>query len=1251
METAVSSFDTVIGNLDFNSMKPGSYEVVVRYGEERLSSKSIEILSYAKPAYMISAEPDRREVFAGEKVTYKVKAGFFDNTSVAGLRLRYSGYWNKEIAGEIALDDNGEGSFTFIPEYYEEKEPYYPKSFDLTFSPKDGEEGDISATAGVQVFGPDIHIQSYSRKIDKDGNPGKYELSAKLNKIDISGMDGQNGEYLSDPVTGYPIQAEIIRISYLARESGEYYDPICRCVKKIFSYEQKEETVEKAVGKTDGNGEWKFERELKRTGNVSYRIIFSGVDSKKRKFQSIAYDQYYLYGGSEELSVSLSLPKDREDYNFSVGEPIELSLDIANGKLADATSILYYRTGRKIDRKEVSRDFTFFDEFKKDFMPSVQYQAVMLGPSGFIETNQVAASYKETDSEIELEITPDKEKYKPGERAVLDLKAQAKGGQPVDGEINISVVDEALFHILPYDFRQEILPTLYSDIYTPAITGFSNFEQRRGGAEFGGCFLAGTMIATDRGARPIEDLKPGDRIITREKEKEAGESVPAVIQGISTHNVDGYIVINKQLRLTPEHTIFINGKWAPAGSARLKDRLSSANGSAVEISSIEYVRAEKIPVYNIVVGRYHTYLADGFFVHNAEKGGRARINFADVAYFGTLRAVNGSAGPVSFTLPDSITSYRVTAAAFDPLNMLAGEKIKLLPVSLPLFIDSTLVPGYLSGDSPILRIRLYGDGYEKGKDSQVSVEIPTLGIDKSEKVSGQTFTLALGPLPEGRHKIEISAKQGENEDKIVREFKALSSHFRSFETRSYPVVEGPASFEGYEAGLTEVVFTDSGSGPFYNELSDMSAQEGIRIDQRAAAYVAKTLLEKHFKEDRVSEKIDSLPYLQENGGLSLFPYSEADLEVSALLADLLPEQVFKNDLTSYFNSSLSDKKSDITRIARSLYGLASLREPVLTKLDKVSRDNRAGTLDQIFFGLAYAKLGAKDEACKIYSGKVRELLRIEGEGAYISGQEGDRRIKLTAAAGMLSAYCAEDDSDRLWEYLSLNRPEKTLDLLERVLIARNRLAGYQAVKTRFNYSAGAKSESIELGHGEGRGLILDRQELDSLSFSSVSGEITALVRFERTKDPKEIKKDSTISISRKYLKNGKEIKEAASGDKVLIRIAPKTDKKSSEQNYQIIDRLPAGLKPSIRTYDASFDPEEGDICNPIFYPALTEDNGVYFVIDKNFNFDEKACPERTINYYARAVVEGEFSAEPAMIQRMNDIRKINISDKSSITIK
>jgi predicted lipid-binding transport protein (Tim44 family) len=160
----------------------------------------------------------------------------------------------------------------------------------------------------------------------------------------------------------------------------------------------------------------------------------------------------------------------------------------------------------------------------------------------------------------------------------------------------------------------------------------------------GGCFPAGTMVRTPKGASPIEMLAVGDHVVSVD---ERGRQVPAKITAVAA-------VVSELLELRTRHGVLVttdehpletaNGEFVYAGDIVAGDRLVVLRRGmlkrAAVVDSVHLDREEM--VYTLSVDGPHTFIADGFVVHN-KGGGGGGGGFRS----GSRRSSGGSSRPLT----------------------------------------------------------------------------------------------------------------------------------------------------------------------------------------------------------------------------------------------------------------------------------------------------------------------------------------------------------------------------------------------------------------------------------------------------------------------------------------------------------------------------------------------------------------------------------------------------------------------------
>jgi hypothetical protein len=138
------------------------------------------------------------------------------------------------------------------------------------------------------------------------------------------------------------------------------------------------------------------------------------------------------------------------------------------------------------------------------------------------------------------------------------------------------------------------------------------------------CFIAGTLVKTATGEKPIEEVQPGDVVLSFDPERRNASSEQLERQSVTRSFVRTAPVVldihvgTETITATPEHPFWvIVAGWTAAGELRRGSALLTKDGVIVHI---DYVvkREGAFNVYNFEVGNSHTYYVSnlGILVHN-----------------------------------------------------------------------------------------------------------------------------------------------------------------------------------------------------------------------------------------------------------------------------------------------------------------------------------------------------------------------------------------------------------------------------------------------------------------------------------------------------------------------------------------------------------------------------------------------------------------------------------------------------------
>lgn len=1229
----VSDTGAFIGEIPLSNVQPGYYSVVISQGDDDIVTSGFSVETYTKPAYQVTLEPDKKAIFAGETVNFTGRTQFFEGTPVSRVKLSFRG----TTSGEVESDDDGKFAISYTPSYVEDNNSYYaayPKTEGVSVAPTVSEEGDIESFVNVQVFGPRLALDAKTEAVVGTGTVSFSVHHITLDRLN-NGTAKDSSDYHGDPAPGQAITGKLYEHRWEKQETGEYYDFINKTTAKRYQYTDVKTFLADVAVTTDQNGQAAYE--FPAEAEKFYQLDAETVDAQGRR----ARTSTYLYGTRSDQHQHRNqyyfLDTGRTDNAYHLGERVALRMKRGTDELSSGPGNRYLfrlaQRGLRSYRIGTSHDFSF--SFDESFVPNIVAKGIYWNGVTFFESDSTSLTFAKDDRKLDIEVVPDQASFRPKDTVTLGIHVRDKNGIGQLSDVNISLVDEAIFKIQGQEV--DTLGELYRSVPSGVIQSYASHQYPlEAGAEGGGgCFLAGTKILLPGNLeKNIEDVKAGDKVLTRESER-SPRMVEARVKKTTRHVVSSYLLINEALRVTPEHNLYVNSRWMVAADVRPGDHLLDRAGRWIPVTSIEK-RAAKVEVYNLEIQDVQTFFADLFYVHN-QKG---RELFVDRTFFGAVRTDRSGRGSVQLKLPDNLTSWRITTQAVsDALG--AGHGTTLLPVKLPFFVDMVLNTQYLEGDKPVMTVRSFGDELSSGQAVTFGVEAPSLGIPERQTYEARAFErvgVPLPALPVGTHRVTVSGKSGNREDKVIRQITAVKSFRTRAETNSQEL-SPTTKLTGSDQGVTSVTFMDQNRGRFYSTLARLSGAYGDRLDQKLARLVARALLSEYFGEEEEPEPFTPGNYQEQNGGLTLFPYSDADLSLSANAAMVARDKLDRNALAQYFYNVLDDRNEGRERAAIALSGLAALDEPVLTPIKRMLRVADLSLVERLALTRGLTLLGDVESA-RI---QLHRILEEHGEklDPYVrikSGADQDDLLGLTAQAAVVAAITGEEHADGLFQYITRNATKDILLYLEQLTYVVRVLPRTTPQGTQFTYVLGGQRVTKQLEKGETFRLELSPEQRSDIRFEDIQGNVGVITRYAVPID-QGIRTDSTISVRREYQPHGRAMtREFSEADLVQVNLPYSLSDKALDGCYQVTDYLPAGLKFVGKPYLRGISDQN------VWYPYEISGQRISFCVSKGVS-------GKPIRYYARVISKGEFTAEGPIMQSLRSVGSFNLSDSTSVTIK
>ena len=661
-------------------------------------------------------------------------------------------------------------------------------------------------------------------------------------------------------------------------------------------------------------------------------------------------------------------------------------------------------------------------------------------------------------------------------------------------------------------------------------------------------------------------------------------------------------------------------------------------------------------VYNFTVADHHTYFANGIYVHN-DKGG-TREDFRDTAVFSVVSTDANGWGTFTFTLPDNITSWQVSAGA-----VRGGEKVQggysniPLKVSRALFVVPNVNTQYLVGDEPNIPVRAYGSALEESAAINFTIKSETLNLNIStEGKAFETSYAALPPLSEGQHSLEVRGKdESGNSDGVKLNFEVKESNLEQTVAKEEKIQEG-TNLDGSLTHRTDVTFVNKEMASVYNFLQVAAARQGERVDEAVARAVGTKNLNTYFKGKYTLREFSNLryqyaPMTGEGLGVALLPYSDTDLRLSVLVAAVDADLWDTAGLKQYFQFILENEETSVSEKIMSITGLAALGKKPLNELNYLVENFDLSLEDKIYAAWGYSLLEDSSKSTKLFIQLLEESKETIDNTLYLTASQAtlEETLSWTTLMAGLAQRLGSDQRDALWNYVIEHEEELEethlgrIDL-EKLLVVKYRLSSNASdIESSFSLNG----EKIILKNNDVYTLSVTPEELGRLNFKNIKGEIFAITTYREKTQIDSIQNSATLKLSKVYRVNGEERSTFKPGD--IIQVYFKVEVPVEvEGSYRITDYLPSGLQSASNTYV----PLQWELVqNTSMHLHPYEDQGqeLSFYISCNPDYP---CEPKEFYYLARVINTGKFIDEPAIIQGIEDPDQIRAEgERQWITIE
>jgi hypothetical protein len=665
---------TAVINLQNNVESWWRYGITLMQGDEIMARKRITIRDYVKPSYVFDIDvPFYAWMPHINPVDVSLTASFFEGTPAKNIDFNIS-CWNASNS-EIALitDEAGYAEASLLldnPSY--NNNAWQPANINAVFV-LSGIENEYQRKTG-SFFGlfRDVMLES-------EYSAGTLNITTSLvdptnfvprEEKDNRAYYGYNyggfydyyywyyyswgswGYDYADILRGAP--ADVTVTGTLHRnwtdkiETGTYYDFIQKRNMTSYRYESRTEVVGTFAASTSG-GRGAFENLPVNIPDSWYYIELEWLDTRGQLVQQTVYlyeRGMWDYWWRDDSIHSYRLASDSR--NFTEGQRINFELE-DNGAAVNSIPangrIFYAVSGSEFITTGISNSANFNHVMTDEYVPNVYISGAYFNGRHVFPLAVTQYLFNSSEREILIDITTDKDRYRPAENATVTITARDLQGRIVpDARVSLSVVDEAAFAV--EDQNINTLRMLYAYIYIPWVNTYHSYVQHS---------LFGSPMGEKGGGGD------GDTQVRRNFKDNA-----AFLTGTTDSNGRATFVIDLPDNLTSWRlTAQVVGENADGNlcAGNIKQPLIVSIPLFLTVNSLpEYIYGDDITVSARINGQNIS----------GNPQITAKLTAADGAFTGSMEATALSDAPLSFgKLP--IGMYTLLVSASDGVNSDAIE--------------------------------------------------------------------------------------------------------------------------------------------------------------------------------------------------------------------------------------------------------------------------------------------------------------------------------------------------------------------------------------------------------------------------------------------------------------------------------------------------------------------------------------------------------------------------------------------------
>ncbi|NJK63069.1 MAG: alpha-2-macroglobulin [Synechococcaceae cyanobacterium SM2_3_1] len=498
-QLATSSFGTVHGSFSLpEATDLGSFELEIILPDGSTDYSFVSVEEYRKPEFDVTVTPDHEWIRQGESTHVNISAEYLFGGPVAEAEVHYIVYRSPDWSYRYrVLPPSPEEAF-FQSDLQREQYGYYGGYGDVIA------EGDaFTDSGGVAQIRLDQVLEDYTwGEADRYfGEPPVQELRIEAQVTDISRRSVTRDGRLR--VTQSDLALFVEGDQWIARpgEAASYK-------LRAFGYDQEPRSLSGSLSleEWDWNREKRSYRRIRTVLTQPFEVDTGEGEIALRLPSDLTTGDYRInvrardgHGQVVEDTTHLWISNPRDPATHWSGErsAIEVIADqqvyrigdtaqlVITSPVPDAYALLTVE-GNALYQAEV-RQFsgqllTVDLPIQAIYQPNVYFSVSVVGSQRQLYQGETVIRVSPLDQFLTVELESDRERYQPGETALVTVRTKDAQGNPVSAEVSLGVVDEGIYILRP-DSTPDIRRYFFQRRYNRVNTSTSFPQQYPGGQD------------------------------------------------------------------------------------------------------------------------------------------------------------------------------------------------------------------------------------------------------------------------------------------------------------------------------------------------------------------------------------------------------------------------------------------------------------------------------------------------------------------------------------------------------------------------------------------------------------------------------------------------------------------------------------------------------------------------------------------------------------------------------------------------